>query len=142
MRLDKPLSRPTSGLSLIELLMALACVGILLTWGTSQYQAHLQRNQRAQARAQLLQTALWLERFASANGNYPLPQSIPSSVWFAPDLSYQLKVSSSTEGFTLMAIPTGKQLDDPCGTLTLSHTGVRAVQNADATANANQCWMR
>ena len=142
MRLDKPLSLPTSGLSLLELLMALACVGILLTWATSQYQAHLQRNQRAQARVQLLQTALWIERFASANGNYPSPQSIPSSVWLAPDLSYQLKVNSNSDGFTLLAIPTGKQLDDPCGTLTLSHTGVRSVQNADASANANQCWLR
>lgn len=142
MRHDKPQALSVLGLSLIELLMALACVGILLTWGTTQYHSHLQRNQRAQARTQLLQTALWIERFASTNGNYPSPQSIPSSVWLAPDLNYQLKVNSNSDGFTLLAIPTGKQIDDPCGTLTLSHTGARAVQNADASANANQCWMR
>lgn len=142
MRRDTPQAFSASGLSLIEMLTALACVGILLTWGASQYQSHLQRSQRAQARTQLLQTALWIERFASANGNYPLPQSIPTNVWFAPDLSYQLKVSSNTDSFTLMAIPTGKQQDDPCGTLTLSHTGVRSVQNAEATATASQCWLR
>jgi type IV pilus assembly protein PilE len=81
-----------------------------------------------------------MERYASANGSYPLPQNIPSSVVAAPDVSYQLKVTSSSDSFTLMAIPTGNQLDDPCSSLTLSHTGVRDVKNA--SISANDCWQR
>lgn len=142
MRHEKRLALATSGLSLIELLVALSCMGILLTWSSTQYPAYVQRSQRAQARALLLQAALWMERYASANGNYPLPQNIPSSLVAAPDVSYQLKVISSPDSFTLLALPTGKQLDDPCGTLSLSHTGVRTVQNASAAATASNCWLR
>jgi type IV pilus assembly protein PilE len=81
-----------------------------------------------------------MERYASANGSYPLPQNIPSSVGAQPAVSYQLQVVSSSDSFTLMAVPTGKQLDDPCSTLTLSHNGVRDVKNA--SISANDCWQR
>ena len=140
MRRDKHWVMSVAGFTLIELLVALACIGILLTWASTQYPTYMQRSQRASARTLLLQTALWMERYASANGSYPLPQNIPSSVGAAPDVSYQLQVISSSDSFTLMAIPTGKQLDDPCGTLTLSHTGVREVKNA--SISANDCWQR
>ena len=140
MRRDKQRAMRTAGFTLIELLIALTCMGILLTWASTQYPTHVQRSQRAQARTLLLQTALWMERYASANGSYPLPQNIPLSVGAALDVSYQLQVISSSDSFTLMAIPTGKQLDDPCGTLTLSHTGVRDVKNA--SISANDCWQR
>lgn len=140
MRRDKHWAMSVAGFTLIEILVALACIGILLTWASTQYPAYVQRSQRANARTFLLQTALWMERYASANGTYPLQQNIPSSVGAAPDVSYQLKVISSSDGFTLMAIPTGKQIDDPCGTLTLSHTGVRDAKNAGISTN--DCWQR
>ncbi len=144
------ISRP-SGFSLIELLVTLACIGILLSWGWPHYQTYLQRSQRAQARAVLLQAAHWMERSASANGNYPLTNTIPSSVLFAPDLHYQFTVDSSAHTYTLWAKPTGTQLNDPCGTLTLSHTGARSVKNASTgdsanvtttITNASNCWLR
>ena len=140
MRRDKQRAMRTAGFTLIELLVALTCMGILLIWASTQYPTYMQRSQRASARTLLLQTALWMERYASANGSYPLPQNIPSSVVAAPDVSYQLQVTSSSDSFTLMAIPTGKQIDDPCGTLTLSHTSVRDVKNANISAN--DCWQR
>jgi type IV pilus assembly protein PilE len=140
MRRDKHLAMRTAGFTLIELLVALTCMGILLAWASTQYPAYMQRSQRAHARTMLLQTALWMERHASANGSYPLPQNIPSSIGAATDVIYQLQVISSSDSFTLMAIPTGKQRDDPCGTLTLSHTGVREVKNA--SISANDCWQR
>ncbi len=140
MHRDKHLAMSTAGFTLIELLVALACIGILLTWASTQYPAYLQRSQRAQARILLLQTALWMERYASANGTYPLQQNMPSNVGTAPDVSYQLKVISNSDSFTLMAVPTSNQLDDPCGSLTLSHTGVREVKNA--SISVNDCWQR
>lgn len=140
MRRDKPKAMRNAGFTLIELLVALTCTGILLTWVSTQYPAYVQRSQRAHARTLLLQTALWMERYASANGSYPLPQNIPSSVGAQPAVSYQLQVVSSSDSFTLMAVPTGKQLDDPCSTLTLSHNGVRDVKNA--SISANDCWQR
>lgn len=126
---------------MIELLITLACASILLSWGWPHYQTYLQRNQRTQARALLMQTALWMEGSASANGQYPLPKNIPVSLLMSPDLRYQLEINSTADTYTLTATPTGTQINDPCGTLTLNHTGVRSVQNT-SNVSANTCWQR
>ena len=68
------------GFTLIEMLIALACVALLASLAWPSYQSLILRNQRAQARASLLQAAHWLERAASANGSYPLTADVPASV--------------------------------------------------------------
>lgn len=130
------------GFSMIELLIALACVGILLTWGWPQYLAYVQRSQRAQARVTLLQMAHWMERSASANGSYPLTHPLPANIGAPSDLRYRIQVNSSANTYLLMAIPTGAQGSDPCGTLTLNHLGVRAAQNVNETSRAHSCWQQ
>lgn len=135
--------QPTcSGWSLLELLITLACLGLLMTWASQQYEHHLQRKQRALARVQLLHMALWMERSASMNGAYPLPAHIPNSVLVLPEASYRFSVNSSAEAFTVLATPTGNQTLDACGTLTLNHLGVRSMQQAAASVTPQQCWLR
>lgn len=129
-----------SGFSLVELLITLACIAVLVGWAWPSYQQLLQRNQRAQARTALLQAAHWLERAASANGSYPAAADVPASVLQAEGLRYQLKMTSSTQSFTLTATPTGTQVGDACGSFTLTHTGVRGVVNA--SLSVAQCWGR
>lgn len=130
------------GLGLIELLISLTCVGIVLSWGWPHYQTYLQRQHRAQARSMLLQAALWMEHSASANGQYPLPQNVPANLLVSDGLRYQLQVSSSADSYTLTATPKEAQLNDPCGTLMLSHTGARSVKNNHVVYDANTCWQR
>ena len=129
-----------SGFSLVDLLIALACVAVLVGWAWPNYQQLLQRSQRAQARIALLQAAHWLERAASANGSYPAAADVPTSVLQAEGLRYQLSVISSAQSFTLTATPTGVQVGDACGSFTLTHTGVRGVVNA--SLSVAQCWGR
>ncbi len=128
------------GFSLIEVLFVLACVGMLSAWGLPHYQSLMQRHHRAQARTALLQMAHWMERSASANGSYPLPQALPANLLNNPELSYQFSVISTSYTYTLMASPMGSQMQDMCGTLTLNHAGVRDVKNASISANT--CWQR
>ena len=128
------------GFSLIELLFVMACVGVITAWGLPHYQSLIQRHHRAQARTALLQIAHWMERSASANGSYPQPQALPASLLSNPDLSYQFSVISTAYTYTLMASPSGNQMQDLCGVLTLNHTGVRDVKNANISAN--ECWQR
>lgn len=130
------------GFSLVELLITLACAGVLFAWGWPQYQSYAQRSQRAQARALLLQAAHWMERSASANGNYPLAPDIASHLTFPPDLPYQLQVKSTDSTFLLTAVPKGSQREDPCGALTLTHLGVRSTLNMNNTTFALNCWQR
>ncbi len=128
------------GFSLVELLIVLACIAVLVGWAWPNYQQLLQRSQRAQARTALLQAAHWLERAASANGNYPAPSDVPASVLQAEGLRYQLSITSSAQSFTLTATPIGPQVSDACGSFTLTHTGVRSVLKA--TLSPAQCWGR
>jgi len=128
------------GFTLIEVLVAMACVAVLVTVAWPSYQGLIERSQRAQARTALLQAAHWLERAASANGSYPASTDIPASVLQVEGRRYQIQVTSSPQSYTLSALPLGSQSADACGTLTLSHLGVRGVQGA--SQSAAQCWGR
>jgi type IV pilus assembly protein PilE len=128
------------GFTLIEVLVAMACVAVLVTVAWPSYQGLLERSQRAQARTALLQAAHWLERAASANGNYPASTDIPASVLQVEGQRYQIQVTSSPQSYALSATPIGTQNADACGTLTLNHLGVRGVQGGSQTAA--QCWSR
>lgn len=128
------------GFTLIELLITLACIAALTSLAWPSYQSLILRSQRAQARASLLQAAHWLERAASANGNYPPAAEVPSSVLHIEGQRYTMRLSSTAQSYTLSATPLGAQTTDPCGTLTVNHLGVRSVQGASQTAA--QCWSR
>jgi type IV pilus assembly protein PilE len=128
------------GFTLIEMVIALACVALLASLAWPSYQNLILRSQRAQARASLLQAAHWLERAASANGSYPLTADVPASVLQIDRQRYKLSVTSTAQSYTLSATPVGTQTADACGTLTVNHLGVRSVQGASQTAA--QCWSR
>ncbi len=128
------------GVTLIEMLMALACVALLASFAWPSYQSLVLRSQRAQARAALLQAAHWFERAASANGSYPLTTDVPASVLQVEGQRYAMTVTSTAQSYTLSATPLGTQSADSCGTLTLNHLGVRNVLGASQTAA--QCWGR
>ena len=128
------------GFTLIEMLIALACVALLASLAWPSYQNLILRSQRAQASASLLQAAHWLERAASANGSYPLTADVPASVLQIDGQRYKMSVTSSPQSYTLSATPLGAQAADTCGTLTVNHLGVRNVQGASQTAA--QCWSR
>ena len=130
----------TKGFTLIEMLIALACVSLLAGLAWPSYQSLIMRSQRAQARASLLQAAHWLERAASANGSYPLAADVPASVLQIDGQHYKMTVTSSAQSYTLSATPLGTQAADACGTLMVNHLGVCSVQGASQTAA--QCWGR
>ena len=126
------------GFSLIELLVVMALVALLSSFALPAYQSSQQRAQRTLAKLALMKTAYWLERSASASGNYPT--LLPDTVWQTSELRYRLQLQSQANTYVLKAVPLGAQAQDPCGSLTLSHVGERGVQNA--SMNAAQCWAR
>jgi type IV pilus assembly protein PilE len=130
----------SKGFTLIEMLIALACVALLASFAWPSYQSLVLRSQRAQARAALLQAAHWFERAASANGSYPLTADVPASVLQVDGQRYKMTATSTAQSYTLSATPLGTQAADACGTLTLNHLGVRSVLGASQTAA--QCWGR
>jgi len=72
------------GFTLIEVMIAVAIVGILSAIAYPSYTEYIRRGHRADARAGLLQAQQYLERASTATGVYPttLP---PALKWLLPD---------------------------------------------------------
>ncbi|WP_210395815.1 type IV pilin protein [Motiliproteus sediminis] len=143
------------GFSLLELMIAVAIVGIIASIAYPSYQEYVQKSRRADAQAALVSFAGALERHFTVNSTYcdagttaaggcggaagdtGIPTIFPSE---APldggDKYYDLRIAAvSASGFSITAAPKGSQAGDRCNTLTLDHTGARSTSPAAA-----DCW--
>lgn len=152
-----------SGFTLIEIMITMAIVGILAAIALPSYSSYIARAQRADARAQLVQAAQFMQRFYAANDRYDEDRSenlvlgprggIPVNLRRSPTdgiAIYQLNTSITTAGiynalisttaFTLTMAPIagGSAANDACGMLTLTSTGIRGV--VGATKSIDECW--
>ena len=135
------------GFTLIELMIAVAVVGILAAIAYPSYQEHVRKARRADAQTALLELAQFMERHYTANGRYLTTAGAAPVLPFdaAPkdgatkyyDLSFTATPTASS--YTLRAVPKGAMAGDACGTLTLSNTGAKG-QAAGATLA--ECWRR
>ena len=148
----KALGYPSSGRSspagftLIELLMVLVIMGVLAALAWPSYTRHIQRGNRAEAMAAMMEAQHFMERYYSANGRYNssagglpvLParlQDVPTAV----AARYRLSVSSATvNSYVLQAEPVGMMAGDVCGSFTLNQAGQRGL--AGSTSSVAECW--
>lgn len=146
--------RRQRGFTLIELLIVVAVVAILAAIGYPSYAEHVARSRRSEAKSVLLENAQWIERQYTMSNAYnkladrstnltsdSLPvKTVPRDGGTA---HYNISFASgqpTADTFTLQAVPTGGMSQDKCGTLTLTHTGVKAATGTNATVA--QCWDR
>jgi type IV pilus assembly protein PilE len=143
------------GLTLMELMIVVAIIGILSAIAYPSYQDQTRKARRADARAALLGLAQAMERRATETGSYrggagtagtpadtgaPRIYATQSPVDGGAAL-YNLTISAATAAtYTVQAAPTGVQTGDRCGTLTLTHTGVRGVTGQATGVTAADCW--
>jgi len=66
---SKP-GKKARGFTLIELMIVVVVIAILAAIALPSYQSYIMRAQRAHAKAALLQAAQWMERTATAQGQY------------------------------------------------------------------------
>ncbi len=140
--------RSERGFTLIELMIVVVVIGILATFAFPSYQQHVQRAHRADAQADLLELAQWLERrysrpidpasarvnrYALADGDrtadLPFNQTPRTG---GARYKLGLNVADGGQSFVLSATPTPAQAADACGILTINQRG--------ATTPALNCW--
>ena len=135
-----------AGFSLVELLVVLVIMGVLSAVALPGYTRYVQRGNRTEVMAALLEAQHFMERYYSANGQYLSPANavpmLPQRLQRIPiqgTVRYQLSVREATvNSYLLQAVPEGSMADDVCGSLTINQTGLRGVLNS--TNSVSECW--
>jgi len=132
------------GFTLVELMVALAIIGILSAVAYPSYTSYVQRAQRANARSALIQAAQWMERAATSLGTYPLAANVPSSVLTVEGGRYTMAVASAdgaTYTLTATRVSGTSQASDACGNFTIDQAGRKGVTSASGMT-AEECWSK
>ena len=146
--------KKTQAFTLLELIIAVAIVGILAAVAYPNYQSSIQKSHRADGKAALLNLANIMERYYTEKATYcdaadsttgnavtncggagndtgkPAIYSTPAET----AAYYTIAINAASPNtYTLSATPTGAQSTDSCSTLTLTSTGVKSPTTAG-------CW--
>ena len=142
--------RRHQGFSLIEVMVVVAVIAILGAIAYPSYLESVRRSRRAEARAQLMEAAQYMQRFYSQNDSFKraineqTDMSLPDALTSVPRQgakTYTIQFVSGTRtatAFTLEAVPTGSMIGDRCGTLRLDSTGARGISGSGVTPD--DCW--
>jgi type IV pilus assembly protein PilE len=135
-----------SGFTLIEVMIVVAVVAILGAIAFPSYQEHIRKSRRADCTVVMTTLAAALERRYSttAPATYIGAPQIPVGLTTCPPTPgaggafYNLTLPGVTATtFTIWATPAGAQADDKCGTLTLTHAGVKDTSSG---LEPRECW--
>ena len=148
---------PQQGLTLIELMVALAIVGLLSALVYPRYQNYVSHARRVDAQTQLLSAQQWMERLYNESFDYAQSaegKDVASLLALqafrtsprageglkAYDISVTVASPNPSQSFVLTAKRTalGPAAADACGDFTLDHHGVRGLVNN--TKSLAECW--
>ncbi|MCC5796415.1 MAG: prepilin-type N-terminal cleavage/methylation domain-containing protein [Methylophaga sp.] len=122
-----------SGFTLIELLIAIAIVAIIVSIAYPSYLTQVQQTRRANAQADLVELAAYMQRFYTENFTYAgaaLPYN--TSPKSGGQSFYNIALGNATATtYTLTATPQGPQVGDSCGNMTINQRGQGTPAN---------CW--
>ena len=122
------------GFSLIELMITVAIVGILASIAYPSYQDSVMKSRRADAKGALLGLANTMERNFTTSNSYV--GVTPTNTDY-----YTITITATASSYTLSAAPAGAQANDNCGTLMLTHTGVKCPSdNSTCASHTAGCW--
>ena len=119
------------GFTMIELLIVVLIIALLTALAIPSYSSFVREARRADAQSDLIEFAGYAARIRTETNSYATA-ALPAA---SEHYTYSFDVSPSTTAFTIKATPTGDQVKDACGSMTLSHTGVKSH-----TGSEDDCW--
>ena len=143
-----------AGVTLIELLVAMAIVGLLAAIAYPSYTNYVRRSNRTDATRAMLLDAQMLQRcysqnFAYTGGNAPCPAASGATGTSAQGY-YTITItvpdtaaSNPAPSYAITATPVstaGQAADTSCASFTLESNGVQSATNSGGTDNTQTCW--
>lgn len=125
------------GITLIEMMIVIAILGILVAVAYPSYSRHVQRSNRSEGMNELVRIANMQEQFFADSRRYAADLTelgFPGAVFTTENGLYQIRVSAAAaRTFTLTAVAQGVQATDVCATMSINQAGAK-------TASAQDCW--
>jgi type IV pilus assembly protein PilE len=133
--------KKANGFTLIELVIAIAIVGILAAIAIPSYQDSVRKSKRKAAAACSVELAQFAERYYTTTGNLSYTGlAIPvGGLQCSNDLAAEYTFSYSAvaaTSYTITAAALGDQANDGCGNLTLNNVGTKG----QASGTIEKCW--
>lgn len=130
-----------TGFNLIELMVAVAVVGILAGVAYPAYTRHVTKSNRAAAESFMFSLANREEQYLLDNRQYT--NDADALLGTPSDVSryYSISITTGTAPptYTITATPSGSQStgDAACGTLTLTQNGTKGISGS---STVTACW--
>ena len=139
-RTSPGLRRRAAGFTLVELMVVVAIIAILAAIAYPNYTAYLVKARRTAAATCLQQQAQVMERYYTTNMSYagaPNPDPAACDPGLNEFYGFSFSGAVAARTFIIQAVPTARQSDGLCGTLTINPQGVRT--DGGSAASAAEC---
>lgn len=127
----------SAGFSLLELMIVVVVLGIIAAIAYPSYTNYVERANRSEGQAYLLDVAAKQERYRSQNHSYVVDNVDIAKMGVQPISEtgkYTLSVEKGEGGYVLTAAPTFN--DSKCGDLMLNARGEKSVSRG----TVKECW--
>ena len=130
-------TKTNTGFTLLELMITVGLLAIVVSLAIPSYSQYVVRSNRSEGIEALLTASACQERLLVRNNAYNA-----NACGGATQNGYYtiaFTASNSNQNFVATATPQGNQVNDNCGTLAISDTGVK-VAGGQSGAFARACW--